>query len=413
MNNQHDNGFDKIWPCVSAAIESERRKAVRRRKVLRRTAIGLGALAATGLVFMVVARTWLPVVDERGASDSWQLADVSLSADNRSEYPLVRGQRVFAVRCEGVRQHVVCIGKLTGNVFWESKLQFQECRLAADEHRVYVLARANGAEWLCVALEAASGKMLWSRADDLPTTQPPLTLTVMQAGVCWTRKGGLVLRDCETGDSKWRASLGANETLSTPVEHRGVVFTASRSKLYALNSGTGDCLWSRALANNSAVFAPLPPFLKASADKLFVAFRKAIAGGVLQCVDPNTQEVLWTRETPVPINLDVDAEHVYLRSQALGAYDVRTGTLRWTANVGGCGPLAFQDGRVYLADPKGRYSLLALDARLGKPVWRHSTVASCGGIVISGKIGFVSGNDGRLHAVVLGAEIKGGIRQYL
>ncbi|MBI5684694.1 MAG: PQQ-binding-like beta-propeller repeat protein [Verrucomicrobia bacterium] len=398
MNNPHDNGFDKIWPRVSVEIESERRKTVRRRSALR-----LGALAATSIAFMAVAGKWLLEPKGRSASDSWQLADVSLSADNRSEYPLVRNQRVFAVRGHGDRQRIVCIEKLTGTVLWESGLQFQECRLAADERRVYVLARPDGTTWQCAALESASGKTLWSRADELFTVQPPLTLAVVPGGVCWVRKGELVLRDCETGAPKWRASFAANETLSTPVEHGGAVFTASRNKLYAVSTATGDHLWSRALTDNAVVYAPLPPFLKASDGRLLIAFRAGTTRGVLQCVDSNTHDVLWTRETPVPVNLDADAEHVYLRSQALGAYDARTGALLWTANVGGCGPLAFDDGRVYLADPKSHYSLLALDARAGKPVWRRSAVASCGGIVVSGKIGFVSGNDGRLRAVVLDA----------
>lgn len=408
MNNPHDNGFDDIWPRVSAEIESERRKDVRRRKALR-----LGAWAATSIAFMAVAGKWLLEPNGRSANDSWQLADVSLSADNHSEYPLVRGQRVFAVRGHGDRQRVVCIEKLTGAVLWESGLQFQECRLAADEHRVYVLARADGAAWQCAALEAASGKMLWSRGDDVSATQPPLTFTVLRSGVCSTRQGGLVLLDSETGEPKWHAAFGAHEVVSAPVEHGGMFFTASRGRLYAFNSGTGQRFWSRALANNAVAFAPLPPLLRSSAGRLLVAFRKSIAGGVLQCLDPNTQEVLWSRETSAPVNLDADAEHVYLRSQALAAYDARTGALLWTANVGGCGPLAFDDGRVYLADPKSRYSLLALDARAGKPVWRRSAVASCGGIVVSGKIGFVSGNDGRLRAVVLEGGRKGGAGQYL
>ncbi|MCX6909843.1 MAG: PQQ-binding-like beta-propeller repeat protein [Verrucomicrobia bacterium] len=413
MNGPHDNGLDAIWPRVSAEIESERRKAVRRQRALRRMALGVGALAATGVVFMAVARTWPFGTEGRGATDSWQLADVSLSADNRSEYPLVRGRRVFAVRGQGDRQRVVCIEKLTGAVLWESGLHFQECRLAADERRVYVLARPDGTAWRCAALEAAGGKMLWSRDEELLSKQPPLTLAVVPGGVCWVRKGELVLRDCETGAPKWRASFNANEILSTPVEHRVTIFIASRSKLHAVNAATGEHLWSRALAGNAVVLAPLPPFLKASDGRLLIAFRGGTARGVLQCVDPDTHDVLWTRETPVPVNLDADAEHVYLRSQALGAYDTRTGALLWTANVGGCGPLAFDDGRVYLADPKSRYSLLALDARMGKPVWRRSAVVSCGGIVVSGKIGFVSGNDGRLRAVVLDAGRKSGVGQYL
>jgi outer membrane protein assembly factor BamB len=397
MNDSHDNGLESIWPRVSAEIESERRKTVRRRKLLRRSATGLGAMAAAGLVWAVVAGNRPPA-----AADSWQLADVSLSADNRNEYPLVRGQRVFAMRHRDGAQHVVCIGKLTGGILWENALPFRECRLVADERRVYVLGRGDSAEWQCSALDAANGKLLWSCADELSATQPPLTFTVLRAGVCLTRQGTLVLRNGETGELKWRAKFAANEVVSAPVEHGREVFTASRSRLYALDSNTGERLWSRALEENSVVFTPLPPLLRVSADRLVVAFRRAITGGVLQCVDPGTREILWARETSAPINLDADAEHVYLRSQTLAAYDARTGGPLWTANVGGCGPLAFDDGRVYLADPKSRYSLLALDARMGKPVWRRSAVASCGGIVVSEKIGFVSGADGRLRAVVLG-----------
>jgi len=413
VNGHNDNGLDSIWPRVSAEIESERRKAVRRRQTLRRTTAGLGVLGVAGLAFVAMTGLWTSAPNDDGATDSWQVEDVSPTADNRSEYPLVRGCGVFALRREGDRQHVVCIEKLTGHVLWKSELKFHECRLAADERRVYALARADGADWLCAALEARSGETIWSRGDDRANPHPPSMLSVTPAGVCWTRKGELVLRDCETGDLKWSASLGANEILSATVEQDGTVFAASRSKLYALHSDTGRCLWSRTLANDSAAFAPFPPFLKASAGKLLVASRRAAGGGLLQCVDPGTRDVLWTRETPAPINLHADADRVYLRSQALAAYETRTGTPLWTAKVGGCGPLAFQDGRVYLADPKGRYSLLALDARSGKPVWRHSTVASCGGIVINGETGFVSGSDGRLHAVALATERKGRGRQYL
>lgn len=380
---------------------------------MRRTAAGLCVLGGAGLVFVAVARTWLPVPDGGGAADSWQVADVSPTADYRSEYPLVRDRGVFALRREGSRQHVVCIEKFTGNVLWKSDLSLRECRLAADDRRVYVLARTNGLEWRCAALEAQTGKTVWSYDDHRATPQAPSPLTVLPAGVCWARQGELVLQDCETGDRKWSASPGTHAMLSAPVEHDGTIFAASRSKLYALSARTGDCLWHRTLANDSAVSAPLAPFLKTCAGKLLVASRRATGGGLLQCVDPQTRNVLWMRETPAPINLHADTDRVYLRSQALAAYDARTGTVLWKAKVGGCGPVAFQDGRVYLADPKGRYGLLALNARSGKPVWRHATVASCGGIVINGKIGFVSGSDGCLHAFVLGTETKDRARQYL
>jgi outer membrane protein assembly factor BamB len=401
MNDPQENGLDRIWPRVSAVIESERRKTARRRKALRGTALGAGVLAA-GLSLMAVAGIGPYGTEGRRADDSWQLADVSLAADNRTEYPLVRGRRVFALRGHGDQQRVVCVEKHTGAVLWEVGWPFQECRLAADDRRVYVTARVDGAVWRCAALEAASGRTLWSRADELAPRQPLWTLSVSQAGLCWIQKGALLLRDGDTGGLKWRAAFGADEVLSAPVELRGTLFIASRNKLHALRADNGGFLWSQPLANSAAVLAPLPPFLKTSDRRLLVAFRAGAARGILQCVDPDTRGVLWTRETPVPVNLDADAEHAYLRSQTLEAYDARTGARLWTANVGGCGPLAFDDGRVYLADPKGRHSLLALDARAGKPVWRRSAVASCGGIVVSEKIGFVSGNDGRLRAVVLG-----------
>ena len=197
------------------------------------------------------------------------------------------------------------------------------------------------------------------------------------------------------------------------MEHEGVIFTASRSKLYAFAATTGSQLWTLAIGSDKPLFASQPPFLKTSGGKLFVASRRTAAGGLLRCVDPATRNVLWMRETPAPINLHADAERLYVRSHSLGAYDLRSGTLLWSANVGGCGPLTLRNGRVYLTDPKGNHTLLALDARRGKPVWGHSTVASCGGIVINGGIALVSGNDGRLQALVLGGKTKAHGRQYM
>jgi glucose dehydrogenase len=83
------------------------------------------------------------------------------------------------------------------------------------------------------------------------------------------------------------------------------------------------------------------------------------------------------------------------------AFDARTGQPLWQAPAGGCGTLSFEGNRVYLVDAKERSRVLALDAATGSQVWTRAMAASCNGIIVTGGMGILSGNDHTLYAFAL------------
>jgi outer membrane protein assembly factor BamB len=92
---------------------------------------------------------------------------------------------------------------------------------------------------------------------------------------------------------------------------------------------------------------------------------------------------------------------LYARSRELDALDAVTGRALWSVPIGGCGGLSFDEGTVYAVDADSRGRMVALDDRTGRPLWHRDLAGSCNGIVVSGGMGFLSGNNGRLHAVFL------------
>jgi len=396
VNHDLDSGLDKIWPGVRAEIESARRK-----QAFRRRAVRVAATVCLPLAVALIVVFGLPLLAQSWAFHPWQLQGISSETGVSADYPLARGKQIFVVHGQGDRQHIACVTKRSGAVVWTNALNFSKCRLAVDNQRVYVLANGQGGHWICAALSAKNGATLWTQPTSETPSGPPSTITVLRDGLCWSEGSRVVLRDAATGALFWSRTIGSGGLLSAPVQQGRTLFTASLDTFHALNPHTGEVFWSLPLADRTVLAALTRPMLEAGAGRVFCASRNDHGKGVLRSIAPDTREILWTRETAAPVKLHFHGERLFVRTPDLDAFDARTGQPLWQAPVGGCGTLSFEGNRVYLVDAKERSRVLALDAATGSQVWTRAMAASCNGIVVTGQMGILSGNDQTLYAFAL------------
>lgn len=364
---------------------------------MRITAAVCGVIATAALG--VLGFRWL--APRPGDFHSWQLRDISSATGVSPDYPLAQGNRLFVVEGQRDRQHLACIDKRTGARCWTSDLRFAQCRVAADAQRVYLLAHYPGQSWRCVALEAKSGAVLWQSAGDDAQGGLPSTLTVLRHGLCWTEGNRVVLRESATGRLVWSKSVSSVGLLAAPVRQAAVLFTASAENLYALDQRTGEIRWSCSLAERTPLAGLTRPLLETGEGRIFCATRNRGGKGVLSCVETATRAVVWTQAIENPVKLHRHGERVFVRSLDLSAFEARTGRALWRAPVGGCGTLSFRGDHIILVDTANGGRVLALDAVTGSQVWTQTVAGSCNGIVVSDRVGILSGNNRTLYAFAL------------
>jgi outer membrane protein assembly factor BamB len=90
---------------------------------------------------------------------------------------------------------------------------------------------------------------------------------------------------------------------------------------------------------------------------------------------------------------------LFVRGQALTAIDGRTGNQLWSLRADGCSPVTLADGKLYLME--GANGVFAVDPATGATLWRNGDLASCSGLAVSGRMGYVRTTDGVLHAIRL------------
>lgn len=396
---QQPSGLEAIWGGVQAEIESARRRR-RYGRFIARTGAALGVLAVLTGAFLLSSKP-------RGGQETawgfspWQVRDISGATGISADYPLARGKQIFVVQGSEGRQHVACIGKRSGQLEWANPLEFSHCRLAADDARVYLLAHTEGGRWVCAALNARSGETVWQQAANQTAGGSPSTLAVLRGAVCWSEGDQVTLRDGATGNLIWRKALGGGRLLSAPVEQGEAVYVASTDEFHALSRQTGELLWSEKLGERSGLAGFIRPLLEADGGRVYCASRNRQGNGTLCCLETDTRKVRWTRETEAPIKLHVSGGQVFVRAQDLKTFDARTGQALWEVAVGGCGTLSFSAKRVYLVDKAEKGRVVALDRATGKRVWNHAAAPSCNGIVVSGRMGILSGNDRTLYVFAI------------
>jgi len=310
--------------------------------------------------------------------------------------PVVAGGRVFAMDAKSTVSAVSTAGALQ----WSTDLtaafdrggQVSGGGLAAAGNRVYA-ATGYGE---VVALDAASGAVVWRQRLDSPVTGAPMVDgdTVYVVG----RDGGAFAIDAGNGRVRWTtlgvpSSSGGMVSGSAPaIAGDLVLFPQASGELTAARRDTGERVWVAGLTGQRS--------------------GRAYAQGVGDITGD-----------PVVVGDTIYAGTAAGRTVALNA---GTGVTLWNVGEGALNPPLVVGGSVFVVNDENR--LVRLDAGSGAVIWavdmpywttekirkRKDIVAQFGPVLAGGRL-VVAGSDGQLRlfdptsgALVGGAEIPGG-----
>lgn len=301
------------------------------------------------------------------------------SRKNRvSAAPVVSGGRVFAMDAGSV----VTATSTGGGTLWSADLTASFDKgggvsgggLAVGGERLFAATTYGEV----VALEAASGQVLWRQRVDAPVTGAPAT----DGGMVYVsaKDGSAWAIDAGTGKVVWQVigtpgATGYVGTSAPTVGDRAVIFPSSGGDLMAvLKIGGGTKVWQKSLAGKrlGAAYA-LTPDVTADA---------VIDGGVIYAGTGSGRTV---------------------------AMSASSGERIWSAGEGALGPVAAAGGSLFLVNDQAE--LVRLDAQTGEVIWavpmpyftkekikrRKAIFAHYGPVLAGGRVMVVS-SDGLLRA---------------
>ncbi len=309
--------------------------------------------------------------------------------------PVVAGGRVFTLDAA-----MVVAGVSTGGqLLWQTDLTPATDRggrvsgggLAAEGGRLYA-ATAYGE---VIAMDAATGAMLWRQRVDSPIQGAP----AVADGVVYVtgRDGAAWAIGANDGKVQWQVvgtpgPAGYIGSSAPTVADRAVIFPSGAADLMAvLKIGGGSKIWQESIAGR----------------------RPGVAYGEAQDVTGDAALVGGTLYTGTAVGRTV-------------AMDAASGERIWEAEEGALGPLAIAGGSVFLVSDEAR--LARLDAATGEVIWavelpyftaekvkkRKAITAHYGPVLAGGRI-WVASSDGVLRgfspvdgSLVASVEIPGG-----
>lgn len=251
--------------------------------------------------------------------------------------PVVASGRVFAM---DARAQVSALST-AGGLLWQTDLTAEFDRnasevsgggLAASGNRLF----ATTAYGELVALDAASGAILWRQRYDAPVIGAP----AVEGGTVYAvGRGGYALAvDAANGKERWnvggtRSNSGMIGTGSPAVGEGLVVFPFGAGDVAGVNEADGARVWGGVVAGQRLGRAYASGIADLTGDPV-------ISGGV-----------------------------VYIGSAAgrTVAFDARTGARLWTANEGAMNPALVVGGSVFVVNDEAK--LVRLDASTGEVIW--------------------------------------------
>ncbi|WP_112309748.1 outer membrane protein assembly factor BamB family protein [Pseudogemmobacter bohemicus] len=309
--------------------------------------------------------------------------------------PVVAGGRVFTIDAAMVASAV----STSGTLLWQADLTPATDRggrvsgggLAAEGGKVY----ASTAYGEVIAMDAASGQMLWRQRVDSPVHGAPAVAdgVVYVAG----RDGLAWALNAADGKVQWQVigtpgTAGYMGAAAPTVSDRSVIFPSGAGDLLAvMRIGGGTKIWQKSIAGR----------------------RPGIAYGEAQDVTGDAALVGGTIFTGTGAGRTV-------------AMDAASGERIWDAEEGALGPMAIAGGSVFLVSDEAR--LARLDAATGEVIWavslpyftaekvrKHKAITAHYGPVLAGGRIWVASSDGVLRgfsptdgSLVASVEIPGG-----
>lgn len=255
------------------------------------------------------------------------------------------------------------------------------------------------------ALDATTGRRIWSKDVKLPITGGPgADYNMVLLG---SSEGDVISLTPETGEELWRAKV-SSEILASPRESDNVVVVRTiDGKLFALDATTGERLW--------VYDRTVPALTLRGTSTPVIAGDSVIAGfdgGRVTALDRDTGKLIW--ETRVAVSsgrselermVDIDAQPViYLDAMYIATFqsnvaamDLQTGSILWQRDISSHTELGVDASHIYVSDAEG--NVWALDRYSGQSVWKQEKLQyrkPTGPAVIGDKV-VVGDVEGYLH----------------
>lgn len=331
----------------------------------------------------------------------------SSKAGRMTAVPVAADGKIFTLDIEG---NITAVSESSGSTVWHINVRPEKQSekggygggLAYEGGRLFAVTGYGTA----VAVEAATGKVLWAKEMGVPFRMAPTAAN----GRLFAVNTDSELRVLNTSDGAelWTAR-GLPETAvmisnaSPAVSGNVVIVPYPSGEVTALDVNTGRPRWSENIARSSpagarfsAISMPARPV--ADGNAVFAASR----AGSIVATSKDTGERLWQREIKVAYTPCVAGDTVFVVDEAdhLFALSRKDGKIRWTANLPHSrwvGPV-LASGKLYVISDKG--GLVSADAATGAvtKIADLGVPVSIAPIVANGKM-FVLSDKARLYAM--------------
>jgi outer membrane protein assembly factor BamB len=236
------------------------------------------AAAASGLVVGHSLTDKVRAIDAASGEVRWEADPPSLGTIR--DPVAFDGERVYAVDDGG---GLCCLSAADGAELWS---QPQSRRVDTP---VVAVGVVYGAHEKAVALDADTGRQLWSSQEDVRGISP---FVESDEVICITRSGVIAL-DRRSGKVGWSADF-CFDRMSPPVaDERSVYIRTGNHGVCSIARGTGETNWWHTVAHDSQDFPFKPPVV---ADGLVFC---TLGDGLMHAIDAESGSPLWSRSVKV------------------------------------------------------------------------------------------------------------------
>ena len=337
-----------------------------------------------------------PAPDNQCASleEVWKIDSITSFHASSAQTPVSCSGLIYTVANHGDRSGVVAVKAASGKVLWHSPIETYGF-LSADRDQVYSVAASREGPEL-VALDNATGNTRWRHRSEPNTAQQGFSPAIDDGkNVCWTHDNTVELLSKNDGKQVWRRAFVEKNVVGKVIEASQRIVVAGGHAVYCL-SNDNVLIWKRPFSKpmsslNQAQIVCGSPFV-------FVSHREISGCGVLLCLNEKDGSVVWSKSNEENGPMLCADGKLFIRSNAVKAFDVATGAMLWKLHTDGCAPLAYNQNTLYFSESAEKGMLLALDARKGTVVQRCPSIGSCAGILITDGLEVVHGISGTLYA---------------
>ncbi|MFQ5349058.1 MAG: PQQ-binding-like beta-propeller repeat protein [Thermoanaerobaculia bacterium] len=325
------------------------------------------------------------ISDETGLLEAWpedgppELWRVSLG-EGYSGVSVV-GDRAYTLYVRGSDEVLGVFDTATGKELWSYPVgrKWRDMMGSGPRSTPTVadgVAYVLGAHGTLAAVDVATGKERWRQelAETLgsrPPTWGVSTSPLVEGGLLILDAGGsggrsIVALDRATGELVWQAEsdkAGYSTPLPLTVDGSRQVVMFTGTQVVGVDPGDGKVLWKRPWKTTYDVNAATPVFI--SPNRLFLASGYSTGGALFELeVDGRATHVnqLWTS----PRMRNQFSSSIYYQGHIYGfdngtlkCLDARTGEEKWAAREGfGHGSMTLADGYLYVLGDRGKLALV-------------------------------------------------------